>query len=69
MKRPEQMKLLGVYNEIWKTGVFPTGWTEATVIPILKTGKDPNEPKNYLPISLYVQSDGEDRQQKTSIQY
>jgi hypothetical protein len=43
MKRPEQMKLLGVYNEIWKTEVFPTEWTEATVIPILKPGKDPNK--------------------------
>jgi hypothetical protein len=33
MNRPERMKLLGVYNEIWKTEDFPTGWTEATVIP------------------------------------
>jgi hypothetical protein len=44
------MKLL--YNKIWKTGDFPTGWTEATVIPILKPGKYPNEPKSYRPISL-----------------
>jgi hypothetical protein len=52
MNGPERMKLLGVYNKIWKTGDFPTGWTEATVIPILKPGKDPNEPKSYHPISL-----------------
>jgi hypothetical protein len=46
------MKLLGVYNKIWKTGDFSTGWTKATVIPILKPGKDPNEPKSYRSISL-----------------
>jgi hypothetical protein len=35
-----------------KTGDFPTGWKEATVIPILKPGKDPNKPKSYRSISL-----------------
>jgi hypothetical protein len=52
MKRHERMKLLEVYNGIWRTGVFPTAWTEATVIPILKPGKDPNDPGSYRPISL-----------------
>jgi hypothetical protein len=37
---------------MWKTGVLSTGWTEATVIPILKPGKDPNEPKSYRSILL-----------------
>jgi hypothetical protein len=53
------MKLLGIYNELWKSEDFPTGWT--TVIPILKPGKDPNE--------LYVKGDGEERQQNTTKHY
>ncbi|GBM46000.1 RNA-directed DNA polymerase from mobile element jockey [Araneus ventricosus] len=33
-------------------GYFPTRWKTATVIPILKPGKDPTVPDSYRPISL-----------------
>ncbi|GBM56481.1 RNA-directed DNA polymerase from mobile element jockey [Araneus ventricosus] len=35
-----------------KFGYFPTKWKTATVIPILKSGKDPTDPVSYRPISL-----------------
>ena len=44
--------LLDIYNSIWQTGDFPECWSEATVIPIPKPGKDHSDPKNYRPISL-----------------
>jgi hypothetical protein len=33
-------------------GAFPSEWSEAILKPILKPGKDPNEPTSYRPISL-----------------
>jgi hypothetical protein len=44
MEVPERLKVLEIYNKIWSTGEFPSKWTEVIVIPILKPGKDPNEP-------------------------
>ena len=44
--------LLNIFNYIWKTGDFPQCWSEATVIPIPKPGKDHSDPNNYRPISL-----------------
>ena len=44
--------LLNIFNYIWTTGKFPEDWTYATIIPILKPGKDPAEPNNYRPIAL-----------------
>jgi hypothetical protein len=41
-----------IHNMIWSTGEFPSKWTEAIVIPILKPGKDPKEPTSYRSISL-----------------
>jgi hypothetical protein len=47
------MEQLMVNNTtVWKREVFPKSWTEATVIPILKPGKDPNQTNSYRPISL-----------------
>ncbi|XP_076660928.1 uncharacterized protein LOC143364494, partial [Halictus rubicundus] len=44
--------LLDVYNLIWETGSYPEQWCEASIIPILKAGKDRTQPSNYRPISL-----------------
>ncbi|GBO21206.1 RNA-directed DNA polymerase from mobile element jockey, partial [Araneus ventricosus] len=45
--------LLGkIIENIMSFGYFPTRWKTATVIPILKPGKDPTVPDSYRPISL-----------------
>ena len=44
--------LLDIYNYIWQSGDFPQCWSEATVIPIPKPGKDHSDPNSYRPISL-----------------
>jgi len=44
--------LLRVFNDLWVTGNFPSSWSEATVIPIPKPGKDLTDPGNYGPIAL-----------------
>ncbi|NQY31272.1 MAG: RNA-directed DNA polymerase, partial [Flavobacteriaceae bacterium] len=44
--------LLFIYNKSWKQSHFPVKWKIASIIPILKAGKDPTNPKNYRPISL-----------------
>ena len=45
-------KLLELFNQSWKTGIFPTAWKEATIIPVLKKGKNPKLKTSYRPISL-----------------
>ena len=40
------------YNIIFLEHFFPSTWSEALIIPILKFGKDPQDPKSYRPISL-----------------
>ena len=45
-------KLLELYNSFWKSGVFPTAWKEAIIIPILKKAKDKKNKSSYRPISL-----------------
>jgi ribonuclease HI len=52
LPRVAKLKLLEIYNKIWEGDEFPESWTEATVIPILKPGKDPNQTNSYRPISL-----------------
>ena len=44
--------LLNLYNFIWRTGDFPSTWSEAVVLPIPKPGKDHLQVSNYRPISL-----------------
>jgi hypothetical protein len=39
-------------QKIWETGIVPSLWKKATVVPILKTGKDPKSTSSYRPISL-----------------
>lgn len=46
------MKLLEVYNKVWREGKLPNAWKEAIVIPIRKPGKEPTKPTSYRPISL-----------------
>ena len=40
------------YNIIFSKHLFPKNWSQALIIPILKPGKDPQNPKSYRPISL-----------------
>lgn len=44
--------LLGLYNSIWRTGDFPSSWSVAVTLPLLKPGKDPYQATSYRPISL-----------------
>ncbi len=46
------VKLLEVFNKVWKEGKLPVAWKEAVVIPIRKPGKDPRKPISYRPIAL-----------------
>ena len=46
------MVMLHIFNNIWIIGEFPLSWSEATIIPIPKPGKDPTDPGNYRPIAL-----------------
>ena len=47
-----QSSLLRVFNDLWQSGEFPKIWSDATIIPIPKPGKDPTSPNNYRPIAL-----------------
>ena len=44
--------LLDIYNKIWEEGEIPKTWKHATVIPLLKEGKDPKDVRSYRPIAL-----------------
>ncbi|KAH7951441.1 hypothetical protein HPB52_008970 [Rhipicephalus sanguineus] len=44
--------LLDTINQVWETGNIPAEWKMATVIPIPKPNKAPNEIANLRPISL-----------------
>ena len=44
--------LLDLYNKIWNENSFPNDWKSSVILPILKPGKEPTNPKNYRPISL-----------------
>ncbi|GBM27702.1 RNA-directed DNA polymerase from mobile element jockey [Araneus ventricosus] len=41
-----------IIHKIMTLGHFPTRWKTATVVPILKPGKDPTDKTSYRPISL-----------------
>ena len=45
-------KLLGLFNTSWKTGLIPSIWKKAILIPILKAGKPRNKGNSYQLISL-----------------
>lgn len=44
--------LLLFFNRVWEEGTLPCSWKVATVIPILKIGKDPSIATSYRPIAL-----------------
>ncbi|CAF3586906.1 unnamed protein product [Rotaria socialis] len=52
LNRIMEMKLLKLINMSWETNKIPKIWKMATIIPILKPGKDTNNAKSYRPISL-----------------
>ncbi|GFU98741.1 RNA-directed DNA polymerase from mobile element jockey [Trichonephila clavipes] len=45
-------QLTNIINNILTVGYFPKIWKTASVIPILKPGKDPTLPDSFRPISL-----------------
>ena len=45
-------KLLGIFNNSWKTGHVPQSWREADMVPIHNKGKDRTNTDSYRPISL-----------------
>ncbi|GFX60273.1 probable RNA-directed DNA polymerase from transposon X-element [Trichonephila clavipes] len=49
-------QLTNIINNILTVGYFPKIWKTASVIPILKPGKDPTLPDSFRPISLPVLS-------------
>jgi hypothetical protein len=40
------------FQKIWETGIVPSLWKKARVVPLLKTGKGPKSTAIYRPISL-----------------
>ena len=52
LNHDDMIKLLEVYNEIWKSQTFPNSWHFAHIIPILKGGGNPRNPIPYRPIAL-----------------
>ncbi|KAK3869753.1 hypothetical protein Pcinc_024981 [Petrolisthes cinctipes] len=46
------VKMLQVFNEIWRGHTFPNSWHFAHVIPIPKGGGDPRSTSSYRPIAL-----------------
>lgn len=44
--------LLKIYNICFSHALIPTAWKTATLLPILKPGKNPNLPNSYRPIAL-----------------
>ena len=44
--------LLALFNRMYATGFVPESWKQATVIPLLKPGKERQKPESYRAISL-----------------
>ena len=44
--------LINIFNLSWKNGQVPQCWKEATMVPILKRGKNKTKAPSYRPISL-----------------
>ncbi|GBM54979.1 putative RNA-directed DNA polymerase from transposon BS [Araneus ventricosus] len=46
------IRLTQIINGILKLKCFPNNWKLATIVPIIKPGKNPQDPNSYRPISL-----------------
>ena len=46
------ISLADLFNRSLSTGIFPNLWKEAIISPLLKDGKDANQPRSYRPIAL-----------------
>jgi len=44
--------LLDLYYRVWTEGTFPSAWRHSIIIPVLKSGKDPQDFTSYRPIRL-----------------
>jgi len=44
--------ILRWFQQIWETGIVPSLWKKAIVVPVPKTGEDPTSTESYRPISL-----------------
>ena len=44
--------LISLYNEIYRTGIFPENWKKGILCPIYKIGKPASDPSSYRPITL-----------------
>lgn len=45
-------RLLHLYNEMWRSGEFPSQWKDFVVCPILKPNKCKEDSQSYRPIAL-----------------
>jgi len=52
LSRKATVFLTYIFNSCFKLSYFPKSWKHASVVPILKPGKDPSNPASYRPISL-----------------
>ena len=46
------MKVLTLFNKVWKSGKVPLSWKGGIFIPTGKPGKEPSKPINYRAITL-----------------
>jgi hypothetical protein len=40
------------FQKNWETGIVPSLWKKAIIVPLLKNDKDPKSTAHYRPISL-----------------
>ena len=52
LRKSSFLLLLNIFKSIWISCDFPSDWRKATIIPILKPGKDPTNPTRYHPTAL-----------------
>uniref|UniRef100_A0A8C2KZI6 Uncharacterized protein n=1 Tax=Cyprinus carpio TaxID=7962 RepID=A0A8C2KZI6_CYPCA len=45
-------EVLELINAVWECSILPREWKHATIVPILKPGKNADDPKSYRPIAL-----------------